>query len=197
MLCRKPHPSRWTPLKLPAGRSPTSYLLVVTPIAGRRFANSAACSLRLGKPAATGSLPCSSLRTIAVRRPSGQPPVATPNQRFSGTWTRAEKARIDRKSISVSPYRGSCSGHDRNDGHLVRFDRLTWKSVARSFFGSFDQQFSHQRLRFRGVMPAPRVVVQGRSLPRPGEEPRACAAPRRVAVPFGAAFEHAPLPRGP
>jgi hypothetical protein len=42
---------------------------------------------------------------------------------------------------------------------------------------------------FRGFYARARVAVQGRSLPRLGEEPRACAAPRRVAVPCRAAFE--------
>ena len=57
---------------------------MVLVIAGGRLANSAANSLRNGTLPSHGSLPCSSSRTIDIRRPSGAPLVAMPSGDFSG-----------------------------------------------------------------------------------------------------------------
>ena len=54
-------------------------------IAGRRFANCGASSLRHGRPPGRGSFPCSNSRTTAYRRPSARRPAVTPSRLYLPT----------------------------------------------------------------------------------------------------------------
>jgi hypothetical protein len=76
-------------------RSLTPFLSAAAPAAGRRYANSAASSLRRGKPPGCGSLPCPNSRTIAYRRPSARRPAVTPSRLFLRLWPQAGKGQDD------------------------------------------------------------------------------------------------------
>ena len=151
--------------------------------------------LEAWKAAGTCSMPCSK-RTY--RRPATELTVVWPLRRaypFGATKTR-RKTWNNRKTF-VSPQHTLCSARARNDSRLIAVRCFDLGQLGPLVFDPSVNNADTNGFKYRGVMPAPPVVVQGRSLPRPSEEPRACAATRRVAVPCRATLELGVLPRGP
>jgi hypothetical protein len=143
-----------------------------------------------------GSLPCSSSRTTAVLRPSGPPLVATPSRPFSRTCPRAEKARDDCKFTLVSPRGASRTTIATPAGDRCPTSRRRLRVLVAQFRMILSIGKPARRLQISGAYARARVAVQGRSLPRSCEEPEACAATRRVAVPAGQPLNTPLLPAG-
>ena len=155
-------------------------------------------SLRNEKLPSHGSLPCSSSRTIAVRRPNGPPPAATPSRPFCGHDHAPRKRGMIANSLPARPTT-HCPVHAlampsvRPRSHVSTRAKIVGRSFRMILSISKPAPAASD---FGGLCPHARLV-QGRSLPRPTKSRGLVQFRAAARWPCGKTFERAALARGP
>ena len=113
------------------------------------------------------------------------------------TFVIAKNRTRQGSASNAAGYRALCSARARNARRLTAVRRGP-RALAAHFSGDPSiKSLSHHGFKFRGFYARARVVVQGRSLPRPGEEPGLVQLRAAWRCPVGQPMNHATLARGP